>query len=303
MRPNTIGSAAIKPYASFKNCPAKTSHSSYKLDSSSLSSLFGARKGYVLRQCDAPAKTRLFTLIVFYNTIYVMMNEAIIPGYMTTAQAAEATGLTAHRIGCLARSGEIEAVKSGNTLLIDATSLRSYAQANQGRGRPMDAQTAYGALWTLSGFDASWLTYAQARRLDIRLKNASAESLSWQLRKRAQTRRYRASQSFLETAEEYLTLSGASSSLLGPFGLLQSEGRIEGYIAEGKADDFVASCFLQEDTGGNAIIHIASWLPGELGDEMPLAVVAADLAQSLDTREREAGLDMLGRLLDDYRNA
>jgi len=231
-----------------------------------------------------------------------MLKEATIPGYMTTSQAAEATGLTAHRIGCLVRAGEIEAAKSGNTLLVDAASLQSYAKANQGRGRPMDARTAYGALWALSGLDADWLTYAQARRLNARLRNVSAESLSWQLRKRAQLRRYRASASFLDAVARSLALSGASSGLLGSFGLLQAPGKVEGYIADDQIDNLVASCFLQEDPQGNAIIHAAPWLPEGLDTEMPVAAVAADLSQSLDSREREAGLDMMRRLLDDYRN-
>ncbi len=231
-----------------------------------------------------------------------MLKEATIPGYMTTSQAAEATGLTAHRIGCLARAGEIDAAKSGNTLLVDAASLQSYAKANQGRGRPMDARTAYGALWALSGIEAGWLTYAQARRLNARLRSASAEALSWQLRKRAQLQRYRASESFLDDVAESLALSGASSGLLGSFGLLQAPGKVEGYIADDQIDNLVASCFLQKDPQGNVTIHAAPWLPEGLGAEMPVAAVAADLAQSLDTRERKAGLDMMRRLLDDYRN-
>ena len=231
-----------------------------------------------------------------------MLKELNIPGYMTTAQAAKATGLSAHRIGCLVRAGEIDAVKSGSALLVNAVSLQSYARANQGRGRPMDSRTAFGALWALSGLDFGWLTYAQARRLGARLKIASAEWLSWQLRKRAQPRRYRASASFLDSIAESLCLSGSSSSILGSFGLLQSRGTVEGYTTEDKVDELTSSYFLQEDTQGNVIIHVASWLPDGLGVEMPIAAVAADLAQSLDTRERESGLDMLRRLLDDYRN-
>jgi hypothetical protein len=36
------------------------------------------------------------------------------------------------------------------------------------------------------------------------------------------------------------------------------------------------------------------------GDEMPLSVCAADLAQSADPRESNAGLDMLDSLLHDF---
>lgn len=234
-----------------------------------------------------------------------MLKEASIPGYMTAAQAAEATGLSAHRIGCLARAGEIGAAKSGNTLLVEAASLHAYAAANQGRGRPMTPEAAYGALWTLSGLEADWLPYAQARRLRLRLQAASAESLSWQLRKRAQTRRYRASASFLGAIAGSLVLSGASSSLLGEFGLLQAAdgGKVEGYCTAGELDELAGSFYLADDAQGNVVVHAAPWLPDSAAGEMPVAVVAADLAQSLDARERAAGLGMLGRLLDEHRDA
>lgn len=232
-----------------------------------------------------------------------MLKEASIPGYMTAAQAAEATGLSAHRIGCLARAGEIGAAKSGNTLLVEAASLHAYAAANQGRGRPMTPEASYGVLWTLSGLEADWLPYAQARRLRLRLQAASAESLSWQLRKRARTRRYRASASFLGAIADSLVPSGESSSFLGKFGLLQAAGRVEGYCLAAEADELVESFYLVDDAQGNVVVHAAPWLPDSAAGEMPVAAVAADLAQSLDARERAAGLEMLRRLLDEHRDA
>ena len=230
-----------------------------------------------------------------------MVTGANIQGYLTTSQAAQATGLTAHRIGCLVRAGEIDAIKSGNTLLVDAVSLQAYTKANMGRGRPMDVRTAFGVLWLLSGLDADWLSYAQERRLRIRLRSCSAEELSWQLRKRAQTRRYRASGSFLAGISDSLVLSGASSGLLGDFGLLKTDGAVEGYCLEEDVERLEKSFFLAEDAHGNAVVRVAPWLPDAPDGEMPIAVVAADLAQSLGAREREAGLDMLRRLLDEHR--
>ncbi|MBQ9004367.1 MAG: helix-turn-helix domain-containing protein [Eggerthellaceae bacterium] len=222
---------------------------------------------------------------------------------MTTAEASAASGLSAHRVGCLARAGEIGAVKSGNTILVDAASLQSYAAANQGRGRPLDARTAYAALWLLSGLEAGWLSYAQSRRLRLRLQAASAESLSWQLRKRAETRRYRASDSFLGGVAGSLHRSGASSARLAEFGLLQASGTAEGYCLSEDVGRLEASFYLVEDPHGNVVVHAAPWLPDGIGAEMPAAVTAADLVQSMDTREREAGLGMLRRLLDEHRDA
>lgn len=231
-----------------------------------------------------------------------MFKDARIPGYMTTAEAAEASGLTAHRVGCLARAGAIDAVKSGNTILVDAMSLQAYAQANQGRGRPMGARAAFAVLWLLSGRDADWLAYAQARRLRLRLQAAAAEPLSWQLRKRAETRRYRASESYLGAIAESLALSGTRSRHLERFGLLPRNGTVEGYCLGGDAGRLADLFFLAEDSHGNVVVHAAPWLPDSPDGEMPITVVAADLAQSLNARERKAGLDMLGRLLDEHRN-
>ena len=232
-----------------------------------------------------------------------MISYTSIQGYMTTAQAAEASGLTAHRIGCLVRAGEIDAVKSGNTLLVDAASLQLYARSNRGRGRPMEASTAFGALWLLSGLDVDWLTYAQERRLRIRLETCTAEEFTWQLRRRALLHRYRVGASFLEAASASLVLSGASSGLLDDFGLLKQNGFVEGYCLETGIEQLEDSLFLVGDSQGNVIVHVASWLPDSIVGEMPIAVVAADLAQSLNTRESEAGLDMMRRLLDEYREA
>lgn len=231
-----------------------------------------------------------------------MFKNAKIQGLMTTAQASELTGLTAHRIGCLARAGEIEAAKSGNTLLIDSASLQTYALAKQGRGRPMDVQTAYAALWMLSGLNPDWLSYAQFRRLRLRLATMSAEMLVWQLRKRAEVHHYRASESMLNKVANSIVLSGTSSNCLNDFELLQIENKVEGYCLINNLDKLKKSCFLTEDTSGNVIVHASAWLPNDELRAMPIAVVAADLAQSLITREREAGLNTLRRLLSEYRD-
>ena len=230
-----------------------------------------------------------------------MTNQLNIAGYLTTAQAAKRYELTAHRIGCLARAGEIEATTVGHTLLINAESIQLYANANQGRGRPLDAHTAYAALWLLSGLEVDWLSYAQTRRLRIRLIEVSPETLVWQLRKRARIARYRTSDSFLARLNKRLVLSGASCKT-DKFDLLGSSGRLEGYCLEADVKNLEGSFHLTADSQGNTYIHVAPWLPEGIAQEMPVAVVAADLAQSLNTRERNAGISMLGRLLDEYRH-
>lgn len=233
-----------------------------------------------------------------------MNGNVNIQGLLNTTQAAEASGLTAHRIGCLARAGEIRASKVGNTLLIDAASLQSYVQNAQGRGRPFDPQMAFAALWTLSGIEPNWLTYSQANRMRTRLAGTTAEALVWQCRRRAQTHTYRVSDSFKAQLAESLVLSGRSSLDIPSFGLTPQKGVTEGYCSNADLDSIVQTCHLAEDAEGNAIIHVASWLPNlpeRTTGKMPIAVVAADLTHSISTREHSAGIKKLKELLSAYQ--
>lgn len=54
------------------------------------------------------------------------------------------------------------------------------------------------------------------------------------------------------------------------------------------------------DPAGNVVLHVAEWMPEGVGMAMPSAVCAADLAASLDARERRAGLSALEEMLDGY---
>ena len=231
-----------------------------------------------------------------------MIKEATIDGLMTTAQAAEYSGLSPHRIGCLARVGEIDAFKNGNMLLIDSLSLAAYVRASQGRGRPMDSKTAWAALWLLVRREVGWLDYYQMRRLRKRVESASAEVLLWQLRRRAYTRRYRVSASFLPVLEGAICLTGTSSNSLSQFGLMPVDDFVEGYCTQASASGIIESCRLVEDAQGNVTLRVADWLPQGAIGEMPPSVVAADLALSLNSRERSAGLQKFKEMLDAFRS-
>lgn len=232
-----------------------------------------------------------------------MNTNVNIQGFLSTKQAAQASGLTAHRIGCLARAGEIRASRIGNTLLVEAASLQSYVQNAQGRGRPFSTQMAFAVLWALSGLEPNWLTYSQASRMRTQLAETTADALIWQCRKRAQTRLYRVSDSFGSQLASSLILSGGSSSEVPSFGLTPQSGTIEGYCKGTELGRIVQACRLAESAEGNAIIHVASWLPDWATNEMPVAVVAADLAHSINTREHTAGLRKLEELLNAYQTA
>jgi len=232
-----------------------------------------------------------------------MINETNISGYYTTAQVARILGLSSHEVARLSKEEKLKSIRSaGNTLLLDATEVQLFASMRQGKGRPLLPSIAWAALWILSNLEVDWLSYQQLRRLKERLANVSAQDLVWQIRNRSTTRRYRASESFFDKLKDELILSGKSGNLDG-FSLTQQSQVIEGYTS----DDFeklVKKYHLFEDTGGNLTTHkaLGDKTPINQADTAPIAVVAADLSCSLDSRERQAGLQVLQGLLNENRS-
>lgn len=230
-----------------------------------------------------------------------MEQQTDIQAMITTAKAAEVSSLTQHQVAALARSGEISSLKLGNTLLIDSISLRRYDRDNCGKGRPLTQATALGALWLLSGLDATWLTYHQCRRMKLMLASIDARTFLWRVRNRSQVIRYRVSDSFREELARSLKATGLSSPLSQSLGLLNSGNILEGYCTTEDVAQLEQSCFLRRSPQGNVLVHVCAFLPD--GDEMPLAVVAADLTASADSRAHECGLNAIEELLYDYQNA
>lgn len=241
--------------------------------------------------------------IYIYNPTkyYICMNTiANIQGFLSGAQTANLLGVSAHQVAALARGGEIAAINAaGKALLINAESAKRYQQLHQGKGRPLNEQTAMAALLEISGIESVALPYQQARRLKLKLQAISAEDLVWQARRRATTRRYRCSESFLEALSSKVSLSGLNA-LNGNFDLTEGVGTLEGYVHQAILDSLIDEFFLNEDLKGNVTLHVTQ-NDYELGKMVPVGVVAADLAASLNTREHRAGITKLKELLDEYR--
>jgi len=179
--------------------------------------------------------------------------------------------------------------------------VQAYRSSPHGAGRPWDAQTAWASLLLLEDADIGWLPYHRLRRLKQKLRTVSAEELVWCARKRATAARYSVSPSFSEDLKRSLCLTGMGAAAAADLGLTASTSAIDGYAAE--ADRIVADFYLMPDRTGNCTVRTAFDAPGGLLDaeEMPVAVVAADLASSLDARERRCGLDYLEGALNAIR--
>lgn len=129
----------------------------------------------------------------------------------------------------------------------------------------------------------------------------------------------------LAELSNHLTLSAATGNMHSQFQLTQTD-KIEGYVSSNNLGDLINKFHLKNKENGvdSSIINVklrviedskvfdfisqnVSPLITEGSQQatsakysMPIAVCAADLSESLDVRERQAGLNKLSELLTEY---
>jgi excisionase family DNA binding protein len=207
---------------------------------------------------------------------------------VSTVEAAQRLGVSRRQVQRLIAAGDLPAQRTaGDAWLVDALALNA------------TEETAWAALLWLSGLDAGWLGARTEARLRQRLRRLDASALAIACRRRATTHRYRTSDSFLVALRDAVALSGASVATAADFGLAAAETGVDGYCDREMLDDLVARFHLTPDTRGNVTLRVADAPPAGLFDRaaMPAAVIALDLAESLEVRERSAGLRVLEDLL------
>ena len=219
---------------------------------------------------------------------------------MTTAVAAERLGVSQRQVQRLIETGRLPATRTaGDAWVVDALAVNAMARTRPERGRPWSPSTAWAALWRISGLKVDWLDGRTTRRLDDRLASIDAEELVHAARRRASVRRFRASESFLAELDMFVIRTGAGATELSRFALERDLSSVDGYCTNDAATRLVRDFHLTEDPRGNATLRVAtapsSILEGR--DTMPVAVIAADLAESLEVRERSAGFRVLKELL------
>lgn len=224
---------------------------------------------------------------------------------LTTEEAAELLGVSAHETRRLARAGDLLIVQRvGQTMLLDAASVQRAAARFRVRGRLWEPRTAWAAIDLLNGGGAAWLSYLARYKLRIKLALLSAEEFNALARRRAVTHTFRASPSYLDDVRQALVASGVADTQRTDveFGLAASSARVEGYTdAEGLAD-IVEAFDLLGAPAGNVTMHETSFSDG-LAAGSTAALTAVDLSDSLDVRERSAGLRVLEQLLTQLRAA
>lgn len=218
---------------------------------------------------------------------------------MSTAEAARRLGVSRREVQRLVRAGDLAATRTvGDAYLIDPLAANARARADVERGRPWSPEVAWGALWILSGLETQWLDYFQRRRLDQRLATITVDRLLASTRRRATAARYRGARTAVDGMRRSLVLTGVSAPAAVATELVRDESTADGYTDDAGARELVKRWALTADRTGAIVIRTTSF--GEIlktREAMPAAVVAADLAGSLETREREAGRRALEELL------
>jgi hypothetical protein len=218
--------------------------------------------------------------------------------WLSAQDVAERLDIDSSQVRRMAAAGRLPAQKLGHDWIFDAALISDVAQRKRVRGRPFSAESALGFLYELSGMKAVWLP--PPRRVRLRkLRGSSLLRLLPRLRPRSDRRAYRAPVSAIRQlqSDPDFILSGVSAS--DHYGLrLLAKDILEGYIDKDRFDAIAHRYALEpaSERSANLIIHLAD---GRLfPDErvMPVAVVAADLADSSDERSQQVGREVLQRL-------
>ncbi|WP_283294433.1 hypothetical protein [Rhodococcus sp. IEGM 1351] len=232
-------------------------------------------------------------------------------GEMSVSAAAAELGVSGRQVTRLARAGELVVTREvGKALLLDAGSVHRVAQAGRHRGRPWNGDVAWAALAMLSGVGVDWISRSQVSRLRHRLRRASATEVAFLARRRARVHRMRGWGDDLNTLVTggYVAATGVSAlthvpGVAGRFGLSgRAGGAVDGYVVGDDLDGVIDTFGLVADGEGDVTLRVVTALDRFFTTTtLPVATVAVDLMESLDTRERSAGARVLGELLDDFR--
>ena len=213
------------------------------------------------------------------------------------AAAAQRLGVSTRRVQHLVASGTLRMLARG---VVDETSVERYLATHRGfRWRPWSEPTSWGAVALLSDRDAAWMGDSQQSRLRGRLRAVNAGELAGRARARAVVSRYTGHTSTAGRLRGHVVDTAAAAEALG----LTGTAAVDGYVAAGELDAIVARHGLIRDDGGAFTLR-ATGFPLDLVTDLArggTVLAALDLAESLDVRERHAGLDALTGTLERFR--
>lgn len=217
--------------------------------------------------------------------------------FLAVSEAAERLGVSTRQVQHLVAREELRSLARG---VVDETSVERLLAVRRGsHTRAWAESTAWAAVALLSGRESRWLGESQRSRLRGRLRGLGAEELVARARVRANVSRYVAHRSAGERLRVELIDTSSSAARLG----LAATNAIDGYLAATNVNAVVSRHGLIRDDTGAVTLRATSFDLDEVRDLVSAGDVLAalDLAESLDVRERRAGIDALDQALGEFR--
>lgn len=223
---------------------------------------------------------------------------------LTTAEAAQRLRVSPREVRRLADSGALTGARFGSALVFDGDDVRRLQRQARGPGRIWSARTAWSALSLLDGAPLELIDQPRRSRLRARLRQLEPEQFHRLTARRAEVHRFHASDGALRRLSGALVATGISAAaeetVARRFDLAAviAEKRLEGYL-QGDLSVLIEQYRLAPDPAGNATVRL---LPDLMAIDHLLGsvpVVAVDLMDSDDSRERSRGREVLRGLLDE----
>ncbi|OIN82357.1 hypothetical protein BMG05_02745 [Mycobacterium malmoense] len=224
---------------------------------------------------------------------FVIANMSVME-FVAAMDAARRLGVTTRQVQYLVARGDLRPVARG---LIDRTSLDRFIAIRQGaRHRAWSEGTAWAAVAMLSDLPAPWLGPTQRSRLRGAIRQLTGTELVGRTRGRARVHRYRGhSRAAERLRHEVVDTSGSATTL----GLVEAPDRVDGYVPAHELTEIVTRHALIEDVDGQYTLRATEMdlaTVRALADDAPV-LSALDLAESLDIRESQTGLNFLDHRL------
>ncbi len=216
---------------------------------------------------------------------------------LPVVDAAERLGVSTRQVQHLVARGELLSLARG---VVDETSVERLLAVRRGsHTRAWAESTAWAAVALLSGRAAGWLGESQRSRLRGRLRGMDADELVDRARGRARVSRYVAHRSAEERLRTELVDTSVAAERLG----LAATNAIDGYLTATDLEAVVSRHGLIRDDTGSVTLRTTSVDLDVVRDLVSAGdvLVALDLAESLDIRERRAGTHALDRALAGLR--
>lgn len=220
---------------------------------------------------------------------------------LTVPQAAARLGVGQEQVRRLARSGKLSAYKVGRTLVLDDDAVDRRALLAIKAGRALAPRTAWAALWLLSENNADWLAPADRSRLRARLRSWNAQQLVAGERARADRYDLRVLPAYRDRvlANKGIVASGITAADTAGADIVAGSAIDEVYCSVAVLAKLRRDFGVSERGLPNLVVRVPRLdaVPLANRSQMPTAVVAVDLAESVDTRTRRAGLTLLAAIL------